>query len=141
MPDAQGMNLHCWAHIYRQKSRLTITIRLQCYFVETGHHNLVTRSELAGRFDYAAIPYSFRRIYWPFEYPDAWLAEGRDWNEAYFIHAFLAYNDRFRILLFQHFLHSEHPCLIPVDLGPGSSLWMVKGDDAGPALEARPRNT
>ena len=70
----------------------------------------------------------FHDIYWPFEYPDAWLAEGRDWNEAYFLHAFLAYNDQFRIFLFQHFLHIEHAGLLPAHLSPGSSLWMVKAD-------------
>ncbi len=65
-------------------------------------------------------------VYWPFEYPDDWLAQGRDWNEAYFVHAFLAHNDRFRVLLFQNQLALEHPGALPAELGHGSSLWLEK---------------
>ena len=33
----------------------------------------------------------FHDIFFPFEYPQAWLAEGRAWNEAYLLRAFLQY--------------------------------------------------
>lgn len=65
-------------------------------------------------------------IYWPFEYPDDWLTNGRDWTEAYLLHAFLAYNERFPIMLFQNYLAREHPGALPSELGHGSSLWLRK---------------
>ncbi|MBK8101414.1 MAG: class I SAM-dependent methyltransferase [Planctomycetes bacterium] len=34
-----------------------------------------------------------------FEYPEPWLREGRHWNEAYLLRAFLQFNRRFRIEL------------------------------------------
>jgi len=43
-----------------------------------------------------------------FEYPDTWLREGRAWNEAYLLRAFLEYNDQFRILLFISYLQNMH---------------------------------
>ena len=67
-------------------------------------------------------------VHWPFEYPDSWIREGRDWNEAYFVHAFLAYNSRFRILLFGDWLLAEHPEFVaPNNRASGSgSLWLEK---------------
>jgi hypothetical protein len=34
-----------------------------------------------------------------FEYPRAWVFEGRAWNEHYLLRAFLQYNDAFEIVL------------------------------------------
>jgi predicted O-methyltransferase YrrM len=67
-------------------------------------------------------------IHWPFEYPDSWLREGRDWTEAYFVHAFLAYNDRFPIVLFGDWVGKEHPAAIPATHrgAPSGSLWLRK---------------
>ncbi|SFE04929.1 class I SAM-dependent methyltransferase [Blastococcus tunisiensis] len=67
-------------------------------------------------------------VLWPFEYPDEWLREGRDWTEVYFVHAFLAYNSRFRIVLFGDWLATEHPDLVaPENQGVrGGSLWLEK---------------
>ena len=39
-------------------------------------------------------------IFWPFEYPKAWLDEGRIWNEAYLLRGMLAHSSRYRILFF-----------------------------------------
>jgi hypothetical protein len=47
----------------------------------------------------------FHDIFWPFEYPPAWIEEGRAWNEAYVLRAFLQYNSEFEILLFADYLH------------------------------------
>lgn len=44
----------------------------------------------------------FHDIVWPFEYPRNWLEEGRAWNEAYFLRAFLQYNPAFEILFSIH---------------------------------------
>jgi predicted O-methyltransferase YrrM len=50
----------------------------------------------------------FHDIFYPFEYPKEWVYQGRAWNEAYTLRAFLQYNDRFRILLFNSFLETFH---------------------------------
>jgi predicted O-methyltransferase YrrM len=70
-------------------------------------------------------------IYWPFEYPQSWLLKNKwAWNEAYFVRAFLEFNDAFEILFFNHFLARRHrkeaQRLFPVLASEkaGSSLWL-----------------
>jgi predicted O-methyltransferase YrrM len=70
-------------------------------------------------------------IYFGFEYPGVWLREGRAWNEAYLLRAFLEYNKHFRILLFLSYLQNiyepwfrEH---MPDTLvNKGGCFWMEK---------------
>lgn len=50
----------------------------------------------------------FHDIFHPFEYPKAWVYQGRAWNEAYLLRAFLQNNDVFRIQLFNSFLERFH---------------------------------
>ena len=67
-------------------------------------------------------------VFWPFEYPDEWLHEGRDWNEIYLLHAFLLHNDAWRIRLFCSWLWQEHPERVPGGLRgerPGS-IWLQR---------------
>jgi hypothetical protein len=69
-------------------------------------------------------------IFWPFEYPDLWLEERRDWTEAYLLHAFLIENDAWEITLFNSYLWSERPEAIPAELlndDPGS-IWIRRRD-------------
>jgi predicted O-methyltransferase YrrM len=47
----------------------------------------------------------FHDIFWPFEYPKEWVREGRAWNEAYILRAFLEFNEDFEILFFASYLH------------------------------------
>ncbi len=47
-------------------------------------------------------------VFFPFEYPLLWLQQGRFWNEAYLLHAFLQYNNAFEIILFSSFLEGKH---------------------------------
>ena len=42
----------------------------------------------------------FHDIFYPFEYPEDWLLEGKGWNEVYVLRAFLAYNVEWEIVLF-----------------------------------------
>lgn len=67
-------------------------------------------------------------VQWPFEYPDHWLREGRDWNEAYMLHAFLAHNSAWQIRLFGSWLWETHPELVPEDLRSSSSgsIWLER---------------
>jgi hypothetical protein len=45
----------------------------------------------------------FHDVFWPFEYPAKWIAEGQSWNEAYLLRAFLAFNDSFQIVFWVPF--------------------------------------
>lgn len=46
----------------------------------------------------------FHDIFYPFEYPREWVYQGRAWNEAYTLRAFLQYNETFTIQVFNSFL-------------------------------------
>jgi predicted O-methyltransferase YrrM len=68
-------------------------------------------------------------VLWPFEYPKKWILGGSAWNEAYLVRAFLQYNDRFEIVLFNSYLaHRQRAALealAPEALAsPGGSLWL-----------------
>jgi hypothetical protein len=72
-------------------------------------------------------------IYYPFEYSRDWVYEGRAWNEAYLLRAFLQYNAAFQIQLCNTFLHRFHPDEFHHDLpagvldgGIGASIWLRK---------------
>lgn len=69
-------------------------------------------------------------IFWPFEYPQEWLKEGRSWNEAYFVRAFLAGNTGANILFMNSWFAAKHSAkfhqALPLATS-GSSLWLHKG--------------
>ena len=48
----------------------------------------------------------FHDIFYPFEYPQEWLLEGRAWNEQYILRAFLQYNKAFKIVMFNTYLEA-----------------------------------
>jgi len=73
----------------------------------------------------------FHDIVWPFENPEAWIREGRTWNECYFLRAFLQYNSAFRILFFTSYLACLHAAQLEQSMPlalmvPGQSLWLRK---------------
>ncbi len=47
-------------------------------------------------------------IFYPFEYPKAWIYQGISWNENYLLRAFLQYNKEFKITFFNHYLDIFH---------------------------------
>ncbi|MDA8033699.1 MAG: class I SAM-dependent methyltransferase [Actinomycetota bacterium] len=68
-------------------------------------------------------------MFWPFEYLRHWIEEGRAWNECYLVHAFLAHNDAYEVLLFNHFLAQVRPEVLDAELpvmrdNPGGALWL-----------------
>ena len=70
-------------------------------------------------------------IFYPFEYPKEWIYEGRAWNEAYMIRAFLQDNARYQILLMNtfmsHFFRDFFETRMPLCLrNTGGSLWLRK---------------
>jgi hypothetical protein len=71
----------------------------------------------------------FHDVFYPFEYPRAWLERALSWNEAYMLRAFLAFNPEFEILLFNSYLGSHHREAVTEALplwgrDPGSSIWL-----------------
>lgn len=73
----------------------------------------------------------FHDIMYPFEYPREWVYEGRSWNEAYMLRAFLQHNRDYRIRLFNTYLHRFHGEAfekeMPVCLkNTGGSIWIEK---------------
>ena len=59
-------------------------------------------------------------ILYPFEYPAEWVFQGRAWNEAYLLRAFLLFNARFEITLWnswlEHARRSELGAVMPLAL-------------------------
>lgn len=68
-------------------------------------------------------------IAYPFEYPQEWVTEGRAWNEAYLLRAFLMDNPRWQIVAWPSLLWLRHPDEMGATLHPGTpvdggSLWL-----------------
>jgi hypothetical protein len=73
----------------------------------------------------------FHDIFYPFEYPKDWVFDGWNWNEDYFMRAFLMYNDEFKIRLFSDYLHKHHKDVfakMPLCYNKkiGGCLWLEK---------------
>ncbi len=75
----------------------------------------------------------FHDIFYPFEYPREWIYEGRAWNEAYLLRAFLEYNQAYRIVFFNDFLELFHKhrkklaAQMPlITKHRGGSIWLKK---------------
>jgi hypothetical protein len=73
----------------------------------------------------------FHDIFYPFEYPEEWLLGGRAWNEQYILRAFLEYNNKFKIVLFNTYLETifredlkkRFPLIFK---NTGGSIWIKK---------------
>lgn len=73
----------------------------------------------------------FHDIFYPFEYPLDWVYEGRAWNEAYLLRAFLQYNSQFQIQFFNTFIDWFHKekyfrDMPLVQKNTGGSIWIKK---------------
>ncbi len=59
-----------------------------------------------------------------------WVFKGRNWNENYFLKAFLMYNNNFEIKLFSNYLHKHHSKAfeeMPLCYkDQGGNLWILK---------------
>jgi hypothetical protein len=74
-------------------------------------------------------------IYHGFQYPRQWVYEGRAWNEAYVLRAFLMFNSAWEIVFFNSLIAARHPdefaaSLPPAAQSPGSSLWLRRRGEA-----------
>jgi predicted O-methyltransferase YrrM len=72
-------------------------------------------------------------LQWPFQYPERWLREGRDWTEIYLWHAFLAYNEAWPIRLMTSWAATNRPDLLPPALRdlPTGALWIQRAGPVG----------
>ena len=72
----------------------------------------------------------FHDVFHSFEYPKEWVYQGRNWNEDYFLRAFLMYNNDFEVSLFSNFLHQFHSEIfkeMPLCYkDTGGNLWLLK---------------
>jgi hypothetical protein len=73
----------------------------------------------------------FHDIPYPFEYPEHWVYEGRCWNEAYILKAFLQYNRSFEITLFSTYLQIFYKSIFKKEMprcleAPGGQIWIKK---------------
>lgn len=73
----------------------------------------------------------FHDIFYPFDYKTDWLSDGRYWNEAYFLRAFLAYNSEWRIRFFNSYIGEQYREFLlekmPLCLGDtGGSLYIER---------------
>jgi predicted O-methyltransferase YrrM len=73
----------------------------------------------------------FHDILYPFEYPAEWVFEGRAWNEAYLLRAFLQYNSAFKIRFFTTYLILKYRQVFESDFplclkNSGGNLWLEK---------------
>jgi len=72
----------------------------------------------------------FHDVFYPFEYPREWVFKGWNWNEDYFLRAFLMYNNGFEIKLFSEYLHKHHGEIfekMPLCYkNHGGNLWIEK---------------
>jgi len=79
----------------------------------------------------AGVVVHLHDIVYPFEYPKEWVFEGRSWNEAYLLRAFLQYNTAFIIEWFGSFMIHSHRNRFAEQLplclrNPGGSIWLRK---------------
>ena len=70
-------------------------------------------------------------ILYPFEYPMDWLENGRAWNEAYLLRAFLLFNSAFEIVYWNAMMGKWHSEAIRATLPTmleevGGSIWLLK---------------
>lgn len=73
----------------------------------------------------------FHDIFFPFEYPKPWIYEGRAWNEAYLLKAFLQYNNSFRIVVMNTYMQRYYNKFFEENLplclkNRGGSIWIRK---------------
>ncbi len=79
----------------------------------------------------AGVLVHFHDIFYPFDYPEPWVLEGRGWNEAYILRSYLQANAGYRIRLWNHYLATFHRPEVAQqwpkwDRNPGGSIWLER---------------
>jgi predicted O-methyltransferase YrrM len=73
----------------------------------------------------------FHDIFWPFDYPKQWIKDGRNWNEAYLLRAFLEYNNNFEIIFFADYMQGKYRSWFQKNMplclrNTGGNIWLRK---------------
>ena len=68
-------------------------------------------------------------IFWPFEYPEDWVYEGRAWNESYLLRALLLGHESLRVTWFNDYLGRFHADAVAEAMplwrrNPGGSIYL-----------------
>lgn len=68
-------------------------------------------------------------IFYPFQYPEYWVTDGRAWNEAYLLRAYLTDNPTIRITWSNSYLDHFHEAEVAAAMpqwqgGQGGSIWL-----------------
>ena len=84
----------------------------------------------------------FHDTFYPFEYPRAWIYEGRSWNEIYVLRSFLQYNSAYSIQYFADYIATFHrtrlESLMPLCLkNTGGNIWLRREVNGAEATGAR----
>lgn len=81
----------------------------------------------------AGVVIHIHDMYFPWEYPEEFVLEGRTYNELYFVRAFLQYNSTFKIIFSATQMELEQADVFPSDYFKahggntgGASLWLRK---------------
>lgn len=106
-------------------------------------HVLKTGSDLWWLFDRVlpnlapGVWIHFHDVLWPFEYPRAWVREGRAWNEAYALRLFLQFNASFALRFQLTHVLSRDPERLRVGLGLEHDLATAAPPGLAPATVER----
>lgn len=80
-------------------------------------------------------------VFFPFEYPRAWVEKGHGWNEAYLVRAFLQYNGAFAIALFSSYLIQRYPAAWRAFMRDNRSVGAVSASTVRACGSGRPRKS
>jgi len=73
----------------------------------------------------------FHDIFCNFEYPKAWVFEGRGWNENYILRSFLQFNSDFKVMFFNDYIYRKEANFVKekmplVSRNNGGSIWLKR---------------
>ena len=85
------------------------------HVAKTGSDLLYIISEILPHLNSGVILH-FHDIFWPFEYPNEWYVDGRAWNEAFFLRAFLQFNDTFEVVYYNSQMKTHYQELLEQNL-------------------------
>ncbi len=86
----------------------------------------------------------FRAVFYPLEYPESWILEGKAWNEDYLLRAFLQFSRDFEIEIFPNFLIHIYREFFQQNLSlclkdPGGRIWLLRKQQSGFPSQHKPR--
>lgn len=78
----------------------------------------------------AGVTVHIHDVFWPFEYPEDWVYDGRGWNEDYLLRALLVNNPKLQITWFNSYMAEHHAdALDAIDerwmRNPGGSIYLT----------------